>query len=165
MHKVITAILILTIIFLAWETGELKIEKRSLCEQIEILQNEKQELQSQTEQLNNQITELNRQIEVSRSKDRSVMMLATAYSKKEVGSNLTKTGTKPREYKTIAVDPNVIKLGSMVYVESDYPGITGTYIAEDTGGLIKKNRIDIYMDDEITRDFGKRWVSVTIIKG
>jgi 3D (Asp-Asp-Asp) domain-containing protein len=163
-HRAITTILILMIIFLTWETGKLKTEKQNLCEQIEVLQNEKQELHTKIEQLNNQITQLNNQIEVSRSKDRSVMMLATAYSKKEVGSNLTKTETRPVEYRTCAVDPRVIPLGSLLYVKSDYPGVSGTYIAEDTGGKIKNKRIDIYMDNSEVKEFGKRWVEVTIIK-
>ncbi len=42
----------------------------------------------------------------------------------------------------IAVDPNVIPLGSRVYIE--YPDGHGEYaIAEDTGGAIKGNRVDI----------------------
>ncbi|MDF2569809.1 MAG: hypothetical protein K0R55_1413 [Sporomusa sp.] len=42
----------------------------------------------------------------------------------------------------IAVDPNIIPLGSRVYIE--YPDGTGHYaVAEDTGGAIKGNRIDV----------------------
>lgn len=49
----------------------------------------------------------------------------------------TATGTKFQPYKTIAVDPKVIPLGSQVHIQDL------TYIAEDTGGGIKGNRIDI----------------------
>lgn len=53
----------------------------------------------------------------------------------------TALGVKPRENHTIAVDPNVIPLGSKVIID----GIE--YTAEDTGGAIKGNRIDIYVSD------------------
>ncbi len=49
--------------------------------------------------------------------------------------------------KVIAVDPSVVPLGTEVYIEglngaSDY----GYAIAADTGGAIKSNKIDLYMD-------------------
>lgn len=49
----------------------------------------------------------------------------------------TAIGTKPTPYKTIAVDPRIISLGSMVEIYGEI------YIAEDTGGAIKRNRIDM----------------------
>lgn len=52
---------------------------------------------------------------------------------------ITATGTRAREGHTIAVDPEVIPLGSEVIIEGK------TYIAEDTGGSIKGNKIDIYV--------------------
>ena len=42
--------------------------------------------------------------------------------------------------RTIATDPSVIPAGSKVVIDGH------TYIAEDTGGGIKGNRIDIYFD-------------------
>lgn len=49
----------------------------------------------------------------------------------------TATGTTPTPKRTIAVDPNVIKLGTHVLID----GVE--YIAEDTGGAINEKRIDI----------------------
>lgn len=69
-----------------------------------------------------------------------IIVLATAYAPT---GNLTRTETVPVEGRTIAVDPNVIPLGTEVWIEG-----WGTFIAEDTGGLIKGNRIDIFMDLE-----------------
>lgn len=42
-------------------------------------------------------------------------------------------------------DPSVIPTGSVVYFEG-IDGLTGGYIAEDTGAAIKGNKIDLYFD-------------------
>jgi 3D (Asp-Asp-Asp) domain-containing protein len=64
---------------------------------------------------------------------------ATAYC----NDPITFTGTVPEVGRTIAVDPNVIPLGSKVYI----PQFNRVFIAEDTGGKIKGLRIDVYMED------------------
>ncbi len=56
------------------------------------------------------------------------------------GDTITATGTVPKVGRTIAVDPKVIPYGSKVRVEG-----FGTFIAEDTGGVIKGNKIDIFL--------------------
>lgn len=70
-------------------------------------------------------------------------MMSTAYS----GDTITYMGTTPVRdpdgISTIAVDPSVIPLGSKVYI----PGY-GLAIASDTGGLIKGNRIDLFLNSE-----------------
>ena len=60
---------------------------------------------------------------------------ATAYT----GGGRTASGTRARVGE-IAVDPNVIPLGTTVYVEG-----FGLRTAEDTGGAVKGHIIDIYM--------------------
>lgn len=50
----------------------------------------------------------------------------------------TALGTTLRPWHTAAVDPKVIPLGSTIHVEG-----YGDLVAEDTGGAIKGNRIDI----------------------
>ena len=56
---------------------------------------------------------------------------------------ITSTGTVPR-WGTIAVDPSVIPYGSRVYI----PKYDKTFIAQDTGGGIVGNRIDIFVGTE-----------------
>lgn len=57
--------------------------------------------------------------------------------------------------KTIAVDPNVIPLGSTVIINGK------EYLANDTGRLIKGNRIDIYINDhEEANERGKFYAEV-----
>lgn len=91
---------------------------------------------------------------------------ATAYAPgphdNEQWGNKTYTGTQVRPG-IIAVDPKLIPLGSRVYIE--YPDGHGEYAtAEDTGGAIKGNRIDIAKQtvDE-AKDFGIQKVKVYVI--
>ena len=51
---------------------------------------------------------------------------------------ITYTGTKAQEGRTVAVDPDVIPLGSTVIIDGQ------EYVAEDVGGAIKGNRLDIF---------------------
>lgn len=53
-------------------------------------------------------------------------------------SGKTASGTTITEGRTIAVDSRYIPLGSRVYIDG-----WGLFIAEDTGGAIKGNRIDV----------------------
>lgn len=52
---------------------------------------------------------------------------------------ITYSGTIPKEDRTIAVDPDVIPLGSRVMINGQL------YVAEDIGGAIDGNRIDIFV--------------------
>ena|GEM_PF-1803607 len=56
----------------------------------------------------------------------------------DVETGITATGTIATPNRTIAVDPNIIPLGSMVVINGQ------TYIAEDTGGGIQGYKIDIF---------------------
>jgi 3D (Asp-Asp-Asp) domain-containing protein len=68
-------------------------------------------------------------------------MQATAYLPTDGdGKCITATGVRAR-HGVVAVDPRVIPLGSRVYI----PGY-GVALAADTGGAIKGNKIDIYLD-------------------
>lgn len=91
-------------------------------------------------------------------------MRATAYTYGDDGGNVTATGIRP--YKGIvAVDPKVIPLGSKLYIEtSDGSYVYGTAVAADTGGAIKGNKIDLFMNSETEcRRFGRRTVNVYVI--
>ncbi|NCC80245.1 MAG: DUF348 domain-containing protein [Clostridia bacterium] len=84
---------------------------------------------------------------------------ATAYAL----DGITATGTVPRRveggWSTIAVDPRVIPYGTKVYVEN-----YGYAIAEDTGGAIKGNRVDLYMNSvSAALNWGRRNVTIYIL--
>ena len=66
----------------------------------------------------------------------------------------------------VAVDPSVIPLGSKLYVVSqDGQYVYGYCIAEDTGGLIKGNKVDLYFStwDECIQ-FGYRPVTIYVVE-
>lgn len=86
---------------------------------------------------------------------RVLTMNATAYTHT---GNRTATGTYPARG-TIAVDPNVIPLGTKVFVEG-----YGNAVAADTGGVIKGNIIDVFLDSKgACRQWGRKTVKVHIL--
>lgn len=59
----------------------------------------------------------------------------------------------------IAVDPNVIPMGTRLYIEG-----YGEGIAADQGGAIKGNRVDLFFDSrQEALDWGMKTVKVTIL--
>ena len=65
---------------------------------------------------------------------------ATGYSAndEEQGTGNLNAAGQPARYGTIAVDPDVIPLGTWLEIQD-----MGWFVAQDTGGAIKENRIDI----------------------
>ncbi|WP_010097685.1 3D domain-containing protein [Ornithinibacillus scapharcae] len=95
---------------------------------------------------------------------KTISVVATAYTAECEGcSGITYTGinlNEDRHAKVIAVDPNIIPLGSKVYVEG-----YGYAIAGDIGGAIKGNRIDIHLPTtQEALNWGVREVDVTVIE-
>lgn len=77
----------------------------------------------------------------------------------DVETGLTATGTQVAEGRTIAVDPSVIPYGTQVIIGGH------VFTAEDCGGAIKKNRIDIYVNShERALDLGRDKMEVFLIK-
>ena len=76
---------------------------------------------------------------------RSEQFLASAYTHTDEGCNMiTATGTTVR-VGTVAVDPTVVPYGTRMFiVTNDGSYIYGIGTAEDCGGAIKGNRLDLY---------------------
>ena len=80
--------------------------------------------------------------------------------------NLTASGTTVKQGRTIAVDKNLIPLGTKVRLTfpKGWEHLNGTFIAEDTGNAIKGNKIDVYFDSYNTCiKFGKQTVKLEVL--
>lgn len=94
---------------------------------------------------------------------RKIEVEATAYCPCEKccgkTNGITATGTKATAGRTIAVDPKQIPYGTEVVIDGH------TYVAEDCGGAIKGDHIDIFFDrHEDALAFGRKMI-VAEIKG
>jgi len=90
---------------------------------------------------------------------RKIKMKATAYdlSVESCGKKrshpqygISFSGTRVKAGRTIAVDPDVIPIGSRVYISfpGKYKRLDGFYVAEDTGRLVKGNKVDIFLGED-----------------
>lgn len=91
---------------------------------------------------------------------RVLYVSATAYSAQDPGNSCyTAAGTLVRRG-VIAVDPEVIPMGTRVYI----PGY-GEAVAEDTGGAIRGHHIDVAFDTHgEALAFGRRNIEVYILE-
>lgn len=90
-----------------------------------------------------------------------------SYGRTATGSNLA--GHSLESARTIAVDPNVIPLGSQVKLEfhDEYmQQYNGVYEAADTGGAINGNVIDLFVGEnasDLAMKIGRRYATLTIL--
>lgn len=91
--------------------------------------------------------------------NRTLTMTATAYTAYDDGNgNYTYRGNFLRKG-LVAVDPTVIPLGTRLYIEG-----YGYAIADDIGGAIKGNKIDLaYENRQDALQFGRQKVTVYVI--
>ena len=144
-----------------------------------------QSLQQDNENLRGKVEELRR--EVNRGNARAFAVEVTAYDLSEASCNkgmshpdygITASGVSLKgqtleSARAIAVDPNIIPLGSKVRLQFDDPKwqhLNGVYTAVDTGGAIKGNHIDLFFGDfqsatpsREAMDFGRRTAKLAVI--
>ena len=80
---------------------------------------------------------------------------------------LTRSGELVQSWWTIAADPSVIPLGSIVYIPefADTPSF-GIFKVQDTGALVKSRRIDVYVPSiPLALSLSRREVRVYVYKG
>ena len=109
---------------------------------------------------NKQIVQLNKRIDELEQKGLKSLgtFKITAYGRDCEGcTGITKTGTVPIVGRTVAVDPDVIPLGSTVIIDGQ------EYIAEDIGGAVKGNVIDLFVGTEdISKYYGVKYKEIFI---
>jgi len=93
----------------------------------------------------------------------TLVATVTAYSWQVPGDGahgtITRSGTVAH-WGTAAVDPSVIPLGTRLQIE----GYDTIFVAEDTGGAVVGNRLEIFFPDEGSAiRFGVRTLRVTVI--
>lgn len=90
---------------------------------------------------------------------RRLVMEATAYTEDDPGSTGYTANGHRLQRGMVAVDPSVIPLGTQLYIEG-----YGYAVADDTGGAIVGNRIDLAMDSTSeAENFGRRDVVVYVL--
>ena len=146
------------------ETNETEDENLETAETKEVKEAEPQDPPESKEDKEEKTEKVSAEPKKDKSSGKELTVTATAYTAECKGCiGITKTGVNLNENpdaKVIAVDPSVIPLGSKVHVEG-----YGYATAEDIGGAIKGNRIDVFIpeqDDAI--EWGRKNVKVTIIE-
>jgi len=182
------------VIKLEHEKEEITKQKAELETIIQDLQNDKADLKNTVLKLQKKVQSLekNKQELIEKKKERMMVsttrgqsrrtniFTATAYdlsfascgkepSHPQYGITTSGVDLKGKSLKDklIAVDPKVIKLGSLVYIEffEPYEHLTGYYTAVDTGSAIKGNKVDIFFGSgnvsQAVKNFGRRQVKIT----
>jgi 3D (Asp-Asp-Asp) domain-containing protein len=86
--------------------------------------------------------------------------VATAYS--QAGETASQTITQ--EGRTLAADPNVLPIGTVVEVRNAGP-YSGEYVVQDTGEKIVGRKVDIFIaSTKECRQFGRRRVQIRVLR-
>jgi 3D (Asp-Asp-Asp) domain-containing protein len=131
--NILIVILVLLILRVQWTSSEIQGENSKLIADNSLLSYETIELQWDVNRRDAVIAKLEELKGVAVSE-------ITYYAPT---GNHTYTGTVPKAGRTVAVDPNIIPLGSDVFVEGK-----GWFTAEDTGGAIDGTDVDVFVDSD-----------------
>lgn len=116
----------------------LKDEYNSLSNELSAEKSERTKYQ----RLYDEVSIRNEQLEAELENWRSLGQFTVTYywPGEDIYGRLTSTGAIAEEERTIAVDPSIIPYGSIVLINGK------EYVAQDCGGAIKGNKIDIFVD-------------------
>lgn len=123
---------------IALQNEEMKILETKLSEAEKKIAEQEQTIKKQQAQITKDKQQINTQM--NREKTFVGTFNLSFYSKEQFPNSKTCTGAMPQVGTTVAVDPKVIPLGSKIYIEG-----LGVRIAQDTGGAIKGNKLDVFV--------------------
>ena len=106
-------------------------------------------IQVERNQLQEQVDEL------SKWKSLGVFKITAYFYGEDEYGDLTSTGVKAQVNHTIAVDPKIIPYGSEVMIDGQI------YVAEDCGGAVKNNVIDVWVEHQ-SNSFGVKYKEIYI---
>lgn len=152
--------------------NELKITKGELAitqENLRIKTEKSIELEESLEIVNKELEEANTIINDLQSEEYKFVYIGnysiTHYCSERyehicgTGNGITSTGTVVTPGRTVAVDPSVIPYGTTMYIEG-----YGFRVAEDCGGAVKGNHIDMAVDTHANADvMGSAYKGVWIL--
>lgn len=167
------------------ESQKLSKRQKELQSQLNRLKDKNNDLQYENRQLNNKVDQLKKaKVDVSNNNTphvtnvanhntstnsnkysgwKKINVIATGYSligdvQGSDGNPQTATGSLPH-WGTIAVDPSIIPLGSIVFI----PEFNMEFKAEDTGGAVNGNHIDIYFSNgNRAREWGVKNITIFV---
>ena len=118
--------------------------------------------------LEEKYNKLNEDYQNLKQKEQWQEFTVTAYTSNECGT-VTYSGFEldknySKYLNVCAVDPSIIKMGSIVLVKFEN-GEIKPYVALDTGYAIKGKRIDLYMDNlDEALQFGRQQLEISILE-
>lgn len=133
----------------------LKDEYNSLSNELSAEKSERMKYQK----LYDEVSIRNERLEAELENWRSLgVFRITAYwlNEDEYG-DLTATGVRAQVNHTIAVDPRIIPYGSIIKIDGQI------YVAEDCGGAVRNNVIDIWVEHQ-SNSFGVKYKEIYIKK-
>jgi 3D (Asp-Asp-Asp) domain-containing protein len=151
MRKVCAFILFICLIFCNWQLAVAESELEVMLDKLQEETAKVLTVEEELQRLNKELDLANTTISDLRDKGFKLLYLGefklTHYCTEKrkhicgTGDGITATGTQVTAGRSIAVDPKVIPYGTQVYIEG-----YGFRIAEDCGGAIKRQHIDIAVD-------------------
>lgn len=150
-------VLVLVVVFLVGVAVSLNADCQLHRRANEVQQKRMVELNEKNQQLKQEIIKLKSQYKTL--DNAKVTAYCPCEECSEGWERQTKSGAVATEGRTVAVDPDVIPLGSKVEVYGK------VYVAEDVGGKVEGEHIDIYMENhDATDEFGTKYTEVKVKK-
>lgn len=121
-----------------------------------LLKDSYNELLGQLQETKQEVKDLENQVkELSEWRSLGVFRITAYWMNEDEYGDMTSTGVKAQTNHTIAVDPRIIPYGSEIKIDGQI------YVAEDCGGAVKNNVIDVWVEHP-SNSFGVKYKEIYI---